>query len=237
MTEGNYENVSPGTMDHLALAARLEVIKWRDSQFEAVYDQLEAALPQLLEKVSITVDTCAGWRVSTTLKRKIEQSIQAWSTKQAGIASQRAEAALDIALSHLGNDIRIDNAMRDAMLAGVGAGAGVSMIAGSLAAIPAITAAATVKTGGIIFGLFATTTLSLPILIAGGVGVGLATLTGFTFIGRAKSWTKERAYQRLSNAVAQQVMGYGIPAGERSILTDIQAAILRSAENRLENIK
>lgn len=227
-------------MDHLDLAARLEVVKWRDSQFEAINDQLEAALPQLLGEVTITLES-ASWtnalRASAILRRAIDVSLRTWATEQARIAFDRSEIALDAALDSLGGELHIDNNARDAMLAGLGASSGISAIAGSLLAIPTLTTVATVKSGGILFGLFATTTLSMPVLVAGGVGIGLAALTGVGIVGKTMSTAKKRLWGRTLKAVEQQVMGYGLTIGERSVLTDIQATILRYAESRIGNTK
>ncbi len=96
-------------MDHLALAARLEVLKWRDAQFEAVWEQLEAALPSLLADVSEMIEQASVVelvKTSFVMRRAVETSVQAWSAEQARIALNRAQIALDTTLSGLGAGLR-----------------------------------------------------------------------------------------------------------------------------------
>lgn len=223
-------------MDHFTLNARLEIMKWRDDQFEAVTEQLESALPYLLDEISETVAQAGIMELAKTtfvMRRAIERKVQLWSAEQAKVALHRAEITLDRTLDSLGSGVVLRANTRDTIATGLRAGTGASIIVGSIVAIPSIVALATVTTGGV-FGLGATSAVSFPFLAIGGLGVAVLTLTGSSLFDRGVASGKKRLQARVARAVERQVMGYGLAPGERSTLSDIQAMILVAAERKLE---
>ena len=225
-------------MDHQALAAHLNLLKWRDDQFEATTDQLEAALPELLNSVSGLVDdagTIEFLKSSLFMRKAVAGHISAWAAEQARIAARRAEIALDETISELGANFRQEGALREIALAGFGTTSGLSMIGGSLLAIPALVGAATVNTGGFL-GFFAVSTISVPVMVAGLTGVGLLSLAGSAVVKRTWKSTRSKLRARLLEAVEQHVMGYGCAAVERTVLSDIQAMIVLGAQKKIAAI-
>ncbi|MHA3977260.1 hypothetical protein ACW9UR_06190 [Halovulum sp. GXIMD14794] len=82
-------------------------------------------------------------------------------------------------------------------------------------------------------GFFAASSISLPVLAAGAVGVGALAYTGSTVLNRAVEGARDRLKTRVIVATERQVMGYGLPPGDRCVLTDIQALIVATAEKRI----
>lgn len=225
-------------MDHQTLAAHLDLLIWRDEQLEATTDQLEAALPELVDSVASLVDeagTVELLKTSVTLRKSVDNHVKAWAAEQARVATKRAEIALDATISSLGTEIGLADDFREVAVAGLGATSGLAIIGGSLATIPTALTFATVTTGGF-FGFFATASFSVPLLAIGALGVGVLSFTGSTVVHRAKTSARNKLKSRLLKAVEQQVMGYGMPVGQRTVLSDIQAMIIRAGENKIEDL-
>ncbi|MHA3977259.1 hypothetical protein ACW9UR_06185 [Halovulum sp. GXIMD14794] len=114
-------------MDHSTMLARLEIIHWRNAQFEAVTEQLEAALPDLLAEVTQTVDDAGiteTVRSSLLLRRSVEKSIAHWCDDQSRIALTRAEISLDDMLAHSTPGLQLDTDTLSTVSAGLTAGPG-----------------------------------------------------------------------------------------------------------------
>lgn len=223
-------------MNSQTLAAELDFLAWRDAQMAAITDQLETALPALLDDLFAETQQAgklAMLRAGLTSRATAERRIAVWGEEQTRLALLRADGALAGLMVAHASELSRNPALRKQAGDLLTSVAGVGLIAGSLAAVPAIIAAATVTTGGV-FGLFATSTISLPILAMGAAGVGLASLTGVKlFDGAIGGIANEAVHSRLARAVERQVLGLGAEPDARSLLSDIQAAVLTAGQTRI----
>lgn len=220
------------------LAAHLKILEWRDDQLQSVSDQLDAALPELLNEVAEHVESAGilnSVKVSPLLERATIASLRRWSDEQAQIAARRAEVSLDSALTSLGPLHTVNISTRDAMIAGLGAGSGIALISASVLAVPSAVGFATIMAGGVL-GFFATPVLSWSLLAVGGAALGASALTGSTLLDKAQRFAKGRLNARMRSAIEAQVMGCGKGADERSVRSDIQALVLAAGKTRIERL-
>lgn len=218
------------------LAAELDFLAWRDAQMAAITDQLETALPALVKDLTAQTKEAgmiAMLRAGLTSRATAEKRIAIWGDEQMRLALLRADGALTNVLVVHSSELSRNPELRKKTGEMLTSAAGIGLIAGSLAAVPAIIAAATVTTGGV-FGLFASSAISLPILAAGAAGVGLASLAGVKmFEGTFDRMTGDALQKRLARELERQVLGIGAPPDARSLLSDIQAAVLAAGQNRI----
>jgi hypothetical protein len=226
-------------MNMQAYAARLEILKWRDEQLGAVTDQLEEHLPALLDDISHHLDAAGAFKsikMSVGMKRSVAKIVGGWQDDQMATAVHRAQASLDDTLAGLGDELAMDVGNKDAILSVLGATAGMAMIAGSFSTVPTLIGAAA-ATGGV-FGFFMTApVITLPVLGIGLAGIGLMTVTGSTVMRKSYVSAKAKLREKILTSVEQAVMGYGQSLEVRTVLTDIQAAIILTGEKKIEELK
>lgn len=222
-------------MNSQTLAAELDFLAWRDAQMAAVTDQLETALPALLDDLSAETQQAgklAMLRAGLTSRATAEKRIADWGDEQMRLALLRADGALAGVMAAHASELSDNPVLRKQAGDLLTSMAGVGLIAGSLAAVPAIIAAATVTTGGV-FGLFGASAISLPILAVGAAGVGVASLTGATMFEGTFKHARNALHSRLSREMERQVLGIGAASDARSLLSDIQAAVLTAGQTRI----
>lgn len=226
-------------MNIQAFAAQLEVIKWRDEQLEAVTAQFRKNLPDLLSEISDLLDASGPIKsvvLSLGMQRSIKKVVASWREEQTAIAMDRAETALDIAIADFKSDVEIEGGGAEILLSGLTTAAGLTAMAGSVAAIPALIVGATVTTGGVL-GFFTTTTISAPLVGIGVIGLGTVMATGSTLLLKTYAKTKEQLKRRLNRSVQKHVMGYGKHPGTPSVLSHVQAMIMQAGKTKIENLQ
>jgi hypothetical protein len=222
-----------------ALAAELDFLAWRDAQMAAVTEQLETALPALVEDLIRQIEEAgklAMLRAGVNSRATVERRIADWGSDQMRLALLRADGALTGVMVLHASTLSSNPELRKNAGSMLANAAGVGLIAGSLAAVPAIIVAAVGTTGGV-FGFFATSTISLPILVTGVAGVGLASLAGSTMFEGTFKHARNALRARLSMVAERVVLGVGAPPDARSLLSDIQAAVLTAGQTRIGTVK
>lgn len=210
--------------------ARLRLVAWRDKQMVAVTEQFEAAWPALAENIDRHVAELSLWRVAqshTSVASALEELLAPWRQEQWRIASVRADESLTAVMATLPQDSLASHA--GTILPAV---AGVGLVAASVAAIPAVMSFATVSATSLLF--FSTSTISIPLLLVGGGAVAALSLTGSTVLGSAMQTGRNNLAERMKTHARSAIFGDGRPLTERSILSDTQAAVLKSAQTALE---
>lgn len=222
-------------MQFQAIAAQLEFLAWRDTQFSAISGQLEDALPALQKELVAQIESASVlnlMRVSHALKSSAKESIQRWGTAQMEIALRRAEAELDQVLHQLPEGVRLDTGTWEQVTKALPAIAGVGLIAASVLAIPTVVTFATVPASWLAFG--AAASISWPLFAVGAAGIGVATLAGSQSLKFAQEKARAKLSVRLHREAEQQIFGIGGKSGARSMLSDIQAAVVQAGQNKIE---
>lgn len=219
------------------MAAQLEFLAWRDAQLSTIFEQLEAAYPDLLSALAARV--YEGGRLNLirstfALRAAAEDTLRDWAGEQLLQASNRAEAELDQTLLELPGGLDLESDVREQLIKAAPALAGVGLIVGSLAAIPTVISFATVSTSVLAF--WSTTTVSWPLFALGAAGIGIAALTGSQSLKFAEDKARARLLDRLQRESARQVFGIGARLGSRCILNDIQAAVVQAGRNRIMGV-
>lgn len=220
-----------------AIAAQLEFLAWRDAQLAAISLQLEDAFPALLDELSGQVDR-AGIidlvRSTLALKSSTEAIIQHWSALQLEAALCRAEAELDQAILQLPGQVALDSDVWEQVTKALPAIAGVGLIAASVAAIPTIISFATVSSSVLVF--WGTATISWPLFALGAAGIGVTTLVGSQSLKSAEANARRKLCNRVHREAGRKVFGIGEKPGARCMLSDIQAAIVKAGQNRIQGV-
>lgn len=125
-----------------------------------------------------------------------ESLIEPWAEEQSRIAVNRAESSL----SNLINSLKLEGSFADHLGSALPGLTGVGMLAASVLGLPAIVSYATITTTS--FLVFSTTTISLPILLAGGT-----VLAGMSFAGvKAFDQAKDKMRAHLAAQVQSLAM-------------------------------
>lgn len=224
-------------MKFQAIAAQLEFLAWRDAQLAEISLQLEEAFPALLDALSARVEH-AGIvdLVHSTLamKSSTEVIIQRWGAVQLNVASSRAEAELEDAILQLPGGLDLDSDIWEQGSKALPAIAGVGLIAASIAAIPTVISFATVSTG--FFAFWGTATISWPLFALGAAGIGVAALAGSQSLKSAETRARRKLCRRVHKEACRQVFGIGKKTGARCMLSDIQAAVIKAGQNRIQGV-
>lgn len=210
----------------------IAVLDWRDGQMEAISEQLEDALPDLLAELDAWVDAASSWSLARAeLGPSAEQLaiVDTWSAEQTRRAVRRAEEAMSDVLHALPPDLSGDGPELATLLPAV---AGVGLIAASVAALPTIISFATVTTSSLAF--FSVSTVSWPLMAAGLAVAATAAAAGSTLVVRAEAEWRRRVKARLRAWAYARMLGLGAPRGARSFLSDLQAAVIRAGNTRME---
>lgn len=220
-----------------AIAAQLEFLAWRDAQLAAISLQLEEAFPALIDDLSEQVELASMvnlMRSTVALKSSTAKIIQRWSARQLEIASRRAEAALEDTLEQLPGGLNLDSDIWEQVNKALSALAGVGMIAVSVAAIPTVISFATVSTSVLVF--WTTATISWPLFAVGAAALGTAALVGSQSLKTAENRARKKLCNRVHKEAGRQVFGIGEKPKAQSILNDIQAAVTKAGQNRIEEV-
>jgi len=217
------------------IAAQLEFLAWRDAQLAAISLQLEQAFPTLLDDLKMQVDRASILNlVSSTIsfKSSAEATIKEWGMKQLETALKRAEIDLDQALLQIAGGVNLDSDVWDQVSKALPAIAGVGLIGASVAAIPTVISFATVSTS--FLAIWGTASISWPLFAIGAAGIGVATLLGSQSLRYAESKARGTLCRRLHKEAGRQVFGIGEKPDARCMLSDIQAAVVQAAQNRIQ---
>ena len=222
-------------MSSTAFALQFEILNWRDAQMEAVSRQLEDAFPTLEVALAKAADE-AGWsdlaRNLLGPRKTLEPILREWRRQQAEIAFGRAEAGFDAMIAELPDDLRVELTLADGAASTWPAIAGAGAITASLAAIPTVISFATVPTT--LLGIAVGTTVSAPVLFVGVAGLSVAGILGWKGVEAAGGRLRSRFRQRMREAAARDVFGIGAAENGRCLLSDLQAAILKAGETRMQ---
>ncbi|MDF1856565.1 hypothetical protein [Pseudooceanicola sp.] len=224
-------------MKFQAIAAELEFLAWRDAQLAAISLQLEDAFPDLLDDLSAQVERAGRVdlvRSRLTLKSSTEAIIQRWGVKQLNSASSRAEAELEDAILQLPGGLKLDSDIWEQGSNVLPAIAGVGLIAGSVAAIPTVISFATVSTSFLAF--WGAATISWPLFALGATGIGVATFLGSKSLKSVEARARKSLCNRVHREADRQGFGIGGKPGARCILSDIQAAVVKAGQNRIQGV-
>lgn len=213
------------------IETELTVLDWRDSQREAITEQLEKAFPSLITAMEAKVKEMSLLKVGQAQvypKPLAESLVMPWAEEQSRIALQRAEESLSEIVENLDSDLELGEHLKAALpaLAGVGA------MAASALALPAVVsfAGTTVTT----FFVIPATVVSVPLLLAGGVALTGLSVTGVKTFDYAKDKTRAHLVRRLLTMAQTVVFGYGRSPDARCVVNDLQALVLKAAQNKLE---
>lgn len=220
----------------IALQAQLDFLAWRDAQMEAISEQFEDALPELIQELREKVEGAdvktLAWS-SLHFKEAASAEIAQWSAQQTKIALERAEAELEDTLSHLPGDLDLRFSVQEQLTEAAPAIAGVGLIALSVAAIPTVVSFATVSTS--ILAFWGTAAVSWPLFAVGAVGIGVATLLGSHSLSWAQQKARANLWERLEAEVGRKILGIGQHPSGRCLLNDVQAAVVQAGLNRIGN--
>ena len=100
--------------------------------------------------------------------------------------------------------------------------------------MPAVVSYATVAS--VSFVVFTTTTVSTPILLAGGAAIAVLSMTGTKALGHAKDRIRSHLSDRLTRHARAVVFGDGLAPSARCLLNDTQAIVLKAGQTMLETV-
>ena len=108
------------------------------------------------------------------------------------------------------------------------------MLAASVLGLPAIVSYATITTTSVL--VFSTSTISIPLLLAGGTVLAGMSFAGVKAFDKAKDKMRAHLAARVQSLALAAIFGHGLSPDERYLLNDLQAAILKSGQTQLEAI-
>lgn len=205
----------------------VELIEWRQSRFETITQEVEDALPRLLGEIDDIVSamgTVAAARAQMWPDATLKQVFVPWTTELAS----RIEAETEEEMTALVASLSTKGTAQDAVRAALPTLASAGMLAASMAAIPSILAMATTTTTA--FLVFSAPAFSWPVFVVGGVGLAAATLGGGRVVDRISARNRAHLAERLKGRAVTAALGYGLAAGARCLVTDLQVATLRNIE-------
>lgn len=219
-------------LDLAVLESRLKVIEWRDKELATITEQLEQAFPTLLLQIATHVAGMSALQIGRAQidPRKLTAELVApWATEQSRIAINRAESDL----------VRlIDTPKHEGGLGAVATAlpalAGVGMLAASVLGLPAVVSYATVTTTSLLF--FSTSSISVPLLLAGGTVLAGLSLAGVNVVGRTQDRLRNHLVERIAGQARVAIFGAGLSPDGRCLLNDLQAAVLKTGETRLGKV-
>ena len=212
---------------------QLGLLDWRNSQLEAVTDQLERAFPKLSDAIVERIANMSSMdvgRAHLNPRPLAESLIAPWAEEQSRIAVDRAEASL----SGLISSLKLEGSLADHLGSALPALTGVGMLAASVLGLPAIVSYATITTTS--FLIFTTSTISIPILLAGGTVLAGMSFAGMKAFDQAKDKMRAHLAARVQSLALAAIFGHGLAPDTRYLLNDLQAAILKSGQTQLEAI-
>lgn len=211
------------------IETRIELIDWRDSAMASVTEQLENAFPTLIAAIEDRVRDLTTFQVAKAHadpRSLTQEMLRTWADEQSQIAFARAETELDALISNLKSEGNLG-----AVATALPAVAGVGMLAASVLALPALVTYATVTTTS--FLVFSTSAVSIPVLLVGGTGLALLSLTGSKIVADTAAKARAHLASRVEAYARSAVFGTGAAPDARYLLNDLQAAILKAGQTQL----
>lgn len=218
--------------DLAQMETQLGLLDWRNGQLEAITDQLEAAFPVLAAVIVARISAMNSFEVGRAHlnpRPLAESLIGPWAEAQSLIAVRRAEKSLSSLISSL----KLDGGIGAHLSAALPALAGVGMLAASVIALPAIVSYATITTTS--FLVFSTSAISLPLLLAGGTVLAGLSFAGVKAFDHAKGKMRAHLAARVQGLALAAIFGHGLAPDARCLLNDLQAAVLKAGQTRLED--
>ena len=219
------------SFDLHSIEAKLELLDWREREFETISSQLEKAYPELLSAILTHVDSMRLSSVAWTHanpKPLAQTLIAPWADEQSRIGVNRAEGRLKEVLDGLATDSDLRNHLSAALPALAGAG----IIAASVAALPSLVTFATVTTTTLL--ISTTTVVSVPTLLIGGSVLAVLSATGVKTLDHANSKTRAQLVRRIAAMAQTAIFGQGLPPDARCLVNDLQAMVLQAGRNTLD---
>ena len=213
------------------VTVELDLIRWRQAQFESITGHVEDALPRLMSDIENAVTSMSSFaavKAQTSPDPLWKDLFEPWAQ---GVA-RRVEADLEQEIDALTASLAAKGTSQDALRSALPSLAGVGVLAASLSAIPYVVSLATVTTTSFLF--ISSTTFSWPIFAVGGAGLAVATFTGSKVVDRLGRRNRAYLSTRLQRRARTAALGYGLASGERCLVTDLQAFTLRSLEARMK---
>ena len=220
------------SFDLAMIETQLDLLDWRDVQMEAITEQLEDAFPSLIESIKARVDELSIGKIAwfhANPKSLATEVLAPWADNQAQIALKRAEDSL----AEILRDIHSDAKASDHLAAALPALAGISAIAASVAVLPAVVSFATLTSTSFFF--ITTSSISMPLLLAGGVILTGLSLAGMRTLGHATGKTRAHLVRKIEEIAQTAVFGYGLSPDARCLVNVLQAAVLKAGENKLKD--
>lgn len=211
----------------------LEMIRWKQARFEEITVVVEDALPELMANIERTVasmPTISAGKAQIFPDDLWKELFEPWAKQTASLV----EAQMEKEIGELAASSSEKGTLGEALRVARPALAGVGVLAASLAAIPSVVSFATISTTSFFF--FTTATISWPLIAAGGAGLAVTTLVGGSGVKWLGNKNRTHLVNRLQRRAVTAALGYGLAPGERSLVTDLQAATLRSLEAKLETV-
>lgn len=216
-------------LDLMVLESRLKVIDWRDNELAAITEQLEQSFPVLLMQIESLVAKMSALqlrRAEINPRKLTAELVAPWATEQSRIAIDRAENDLGALIDTLKHEGGLG-----AVATALPALAGVGMLAASVLGLPAVVSYATVTTTSLLF--FSTSTVSIPLLLAGGTVLAGLSLAGVSVVGRTQDRLRSHLVARIAGQARVAIFGTGLAPEARCLLNDLQAAVLKTGETQL----
>ncbi len=214
-------------------ADELEMIRWKQARFEEITQVVEEALPELMTDIEETV---ASMSTYTASKSQVfpdglwKNLFEPWAKRTASLVEARMEKEIGELTASFSEKGTLGEALRVARPAIAGAG----VLAASLAAIPSVVSLGTITTTS--FFVLSTTTISWPIIAVGGAGLAVTSFAGSKGVKWLADKNRVRLVNRLQGRALTATLGHGLTPGDRSFVTDLQAATLRRLEAKLESV-
>lgn len=216
------------------LFARLEFMTWRDEQLEAISIQLENDFPNLQHQIDTKIDEASTFDLAWSevqLGTEIAQLCSEWAREHTIKALERTEAALAEFKARLEPEFSLDPGLGERLFSVAPALASAGLAAASIAAVPTVISFATVSTSAL--AIFGVSYVSWPLFTVGAVALGTAALASRSLFDWAiKNW-RDKLRIRAHKRAEEVVFGIGVPAGQRTILNDIQALAVQAAANSM----
>jgi len=207
------------------------MIRWKQARFEEITSAVEDALPELLTNIEKTVASMTSIRASQAQLFSDglwKELFEPWALHTARLVEAKMEDEIQELVASAFEKGTLEQVLRVAPPGLAGAG----LLAASFAAIPAVISLATVSTTS--FFVFTTTSISWPLVAAGGAGLAVSTFAGGTGVKWLGDRNRSHLVKRLQQRARTVALGYGRTASERSLVTDLQVATLRSLDANLE---
>lgn len=217
------------TFNLSAIEAQLSLLSWRDTQLQAITAQFEAGWPALEQAIEQHVAQMPLWKIGRAhidMGPLARHLIVPWADEQGHVAAVRAEEELAALTANAPQ-----GSLAEYASAALPALAGVGLISASVLAVPAVVSYATVASVSFLF--VTTTSVSTPILLAGGAAIAALSVSGSAALGHAKQRTRTHLSERLKRHARIVIFGDEQVPSARCLLNDTQALVLKAGHTSL----